>query len=468
MAEGLKQSEQFGFPETYWTEQDRITQGILRPETERVLAAHFPPGQPVLLNHKGIDKDPEGFVPSRDFLHHEAQVPNAVLNQVFTKGHFERHPLQQRRLWVPGGELLQLPDDGVDIYSLSPRDAIQYMAEKLSPVYLLNTPSLDSIFPHGFNRHDFKHLLGVAEDALFLADEAAKQRTDITPQTYTMVANIALSHDSGNGIAGRWRHSLAVQPLLKARIPQTANNEAMWLRLLNGDALHDEPILKIFLTQYGGLKPDGKIDIDKAIPIMQEHIRPEGLIILASDKRQDGRDREPVKARHRDALKDDPNDLVVLLLERETPLISPDGTTYTFRLRYNSHIKPTGQFGWAGRPSKRVEYFPTGQRVHLPDDIHKPWRRLGIPHSFSLEKAWIDLYYGHQDRFAAKVASTFALFPRLTEFRLDFYDPFQPDTLDPDYKRQLEDARVFHRGRIEQDIAHYLDVLSTPVMKIVA
>lgn len=453
-------------PDAYWREQDRMTLQILQPEIYHVRATYFPAGKPMLLNHQGWVRNPDGFTPAREYLADVAEVPTHLLDEVFTQSHISRHPLKERRLVVPGGDLVQLPDDGVDIYALPPAEIARYMARQLAPLYELNTPSLDSVFPFGFNIHDLGHVWQVYRDAQYLLGIAQPQRSDIDETTYTINAAASLDHDAANGAAGRFRHSLEVNEVLAKRLPQITRNEALWERLQIANALHDEPVLKIFLGHYGALKENGKIDIDNAIPVLEQHARPEAIAVLAADKRQDGRDREPRKTQDRKSLADDQNNLTAMLLNREeTPHISPDGKTYTFRLNFTSQIDPNGPFAWAGKSSTRLEYFPGGQRVFVPPSIHRPWRDKKIPYSLSTEQTWFDLYYNHQDRFAALVASTFALFPKLMEFRIDIPDPLQPETLDPAYKQQLEEARVFHRGRVEQDIAHYENVLMNPITR---
>lgn len=311
------------------------------------------------------------------------------------------------KLFDTGGTWKYQVKEDVNPFTYTPKDLENKLLENLKPVYDLVSTSLDSMYEHGFNKHDLLHIIDVTHDVRKLLDEAdADQKTKIIG----IIASV--THDLGN-ILSRKSHSLLSPLIFKLIFPNFQINKEDWVRVKEAVVYHDEPVIFEEINSWGIINSTEKIEKFKTV------FKKETLSLLIADKTRINRKRLSDKAQSSSAIDDNEHIEVNLLGQTDCLVIKKDSALVKFNYHpyanaeeaknYPQFFRESKHFGFRASVSKDAKIL---HKFETPIDNFSTWRH----------KYW-KIY---SERTFLYIYSLFALFPHIEKVTIQMVDYIYP------------------------------------------
>jgi hypothetical protein len=367
------------------------------------------------------------LVPARKYLLSN-NAPIELLDSVFT----------------PDGRIIIDPIE-VDLDTLSDDELSDFYAQKYRNIYLLTQISLDSISRHGFNIHTYdEHIKYVLENTKQLLRMAEVTRNDISPETFRVAITTVSLHDLGN-LVSRKIHSKESIKIAVLLVPSLLNDERVLAKVKTASLLHDEPELAKEIAKWQKEFPD--LTADRIVELMAKRLSPETKALFIADKTHLGKVRVSLKP-DSTSIDEDPHLEVNLSLETSGLRMSEDNRTFTWGILYDPLFANQGEIDTYGHLAKQSKTF--GElRTLVAKSTHERYKNEEKPYLETLEEKFWYIYF---ERIKYTIMETFALFPKMEEFKIAIIDP-----LFPGGKAEREVRYTFRKGQLERQFGEVHD-----------
>ncbi len=346
-------------------------------------------------------------------------------------------------VFTPQGEWRYTNTSGPHPYSFKdPTKLGNFLIEKFHGPQMIANLALRDI-RIGFNGHDRSHISEVTS----LTDDFMKKIGLGRTTTHTAAVIAATIHDLGN-IVTRDGHALVSCAIAALTDPRLLDNKEIWSEVEWAVEHHDSDIIDLAFNKWEGLRPS------QIVERMSEEFPKSALALTAADKLDVGPhrvSRHLVDSDDAVALMDgDKHAQVQYLLKTAYAGFSHKNRAFQWVVHYNETRTEEDKQnqGALVRPRNRHE----GLKVHVPKDVHTPYREDGTPHMDTVANKFHKISLS---RNKLLIMSLFALCNDLEEVNITLVDmPYGIDS-------KFEGAKkIFPIARANIDNAfNYLDTL---------
>ena len=286
-----------------------------------------------------------------------------------------------------------------ELLSLSPEELIDLFNQQLKPFYLFQQLSLDSQLPTGFNDHGPNHINQVMKRSLSLCRWAK-----LDPHQQQLVVIAAAFHDLGNIIHRKQhnRYSLMFVQQLIPDLPEGPDKHEIEQAIL----YHDEQACT--LEQV------------KQLPAI-------ALALIIADKSDISLYRVSQTSNQPQALAD-PHVVVNLLVNQSQLLYQPP--RMILQLEFNPNQEQRYQMH---------QLMKQSGRKMVPEQWRELYRNLNIEYIFIFYAYVLRIYL---IRLELMIHAIWQLFPDVTEFVLDTYDPERFIRITREFPKQHADQLI--------------------------
>jgi hypothetical protein len=285
-----------------------------------------------------------------------------------------------------------------------------YFSARFATAFTLQQIVLDSGMPTGFNRHDRQHVRMVSHRVLELLRWANGRAPNRRAESEALIAGYL--HDIGNLIARKEHGLYGIYLLTQLFIEIDRDDEtlASFMGVLEAALFHE-------------------VDLGSRFSSLSE-LRPATLSLIIADKSDVSFRRVSAKSNVPEALQD-AHTLVNLLTADSRIKCQKKNLQWEIHFSPKLHSDETEQM---------LALLKRAERVWVPDEWQKLYRRDNIEYVFVFHATFLRLYFS---RLAFAIRAIFALNPAVKTFRLVIHDD----------ERGVSLHRVFTRDDYQAKIA---------------